>query len=105
MGNITYTYKHCSKEDFEKDLSFKEEEFTKILEKGFDTSIKIDRIEVEFALEDHQENPRLVCTASVVSPAFDFNHRETGFKYSETARKTLHKIVEGIRREKEKHTH
>lgn len=106
MPNISYTYKHSSREDFSHDKSFSEEEFNKSLEKCFETEIRIKKIDVEFALEDHQKNPRIVCTINVFSPDMEFFTQETGYKFSETVRKAIKKVVEGVRQKaKKKHNH
>ena len=59
-NKITYTYQHCSAEDFTHQVSFSEEEFNKQIAQIFNTHLPIDRVELEFVLQDKKTGHFLV---------------------------------------------
>ena len=101
-NQITYTYLHCSAEDFAHEVSFSEEEFNKQIAQIFSTNLPIDRVELEFVLQDKKTGHFLVIIR-VQSPKFNFHHKEEAYSnYASAVRKAIKKAVEFARSEKEK---
>jgi len=104
-NKITYTYQHCSAEDFTHQVSFSEEKFNEQIAQIFNTHLPIDRVELEFVLQDKNTSHFLV-TIKVQSPKFNFHHQEETYSnYAAAVRKAIRKAVEFVRSEKEKLAH
>lgn len=97
MSQIIYTYKNCNKEDFNHEINFQEEEFTKILNRVIETKLNIIRITVEFEMVSHPEHKKLVVHVYVDSPDFEFVGKEEGYEYAEVAKIALKKLLEKAR--------
>ena len=104
-NKITYTYQHCSAEDFTHQVSFSEEEFNKQIAQIFNTNLPIDRVELEFVLQDKKTGHFLVIIR-VYSPKFNFHHQEETYSnYAAAVRKAIKAAVEFVRSKKEKLAH
>lgn len=102
---IHYTYKHCTPENFKNDISFNEEEFTKELEKCFDTKVKVNKIDVEFIMEDGRSTNQFTCVIRISSPVV--NHKiieKSTDHHSRAVHGAIRKAVALVREEKDKIT-
>ncbi len=107
MNNkIHYTYMHCSKEDFENEVSFDEAVFSKKLGELFELDLQIDRIDVVFDLEKGQSSNPFKCTVNVVSPKAGLTHSESGEDVAKVARASIDKVVMELHdKNKQLHSH
>ena len=96
MPNISYTYRHCSKEDFANEVSFNEEVFSKKLSEVFELDVQIDRIDVIFELDKGQSNNNFKTTINIVSPKLGNTYEEKGEDEAKVARSAIDKAVSDI---------
>lgn len=102
---ITFTYKHCYKEDFNKEASFDESLFEQKLKDCFEMNIQIDRIDVVFELDEAKETNQFECTINVFGPKTHFHANSEGSDYARVARDAIDVTISKLRKEKDKLTH
>ncbi len=104
-GQIIFTYMHCDKSNFKHEVNFDEEAFGQEAAKLFETSVPVERVNLEFILEDKQGSGRFICVIVLESPIIDFKHTEESYdNYAGAVHRAIHKAVEYLRQEKEKLT-
>jgi len=100
---IIYTYKHTKPEDFSHIVNFSESDFSKELEKVFETKINVERVNVEFIFEKAHAKDKFTC---VIRP--DFNAKlkleiiEKGDDFVQVVRNAIHKTIQETRHIKDK---
>jgi hypothetical protein len=106
-NEIIFKYAHCTKEDFQKEVSFNEEEFTNKLSEAFDLDMQIDRIEVTFHQHGGQGTDRFEVSILVISPELkNFDVIEKGSDTAGTTRAAIEKTIQMLRKENDKkHNH
>lgn len=98
MPNITYTYRHCEKTDFENEVSFNETVFSKKLSELFELDAQIDRIDVVFELDKGQASNKFKTTVNVVSPKLGHTHFEQGDDEAKVARTAIDRAVADVQK-------
>ena len=98
MPNVTYTYRHCSREDFENEVSFNEEAFTTKLSELYELDAQIDRVDVTFELDKGQSNNKFKTTVNVVSPKLGHTHTEQGDDEAKVARAAIDRAVADVQK-------
>ncbi len=106
-NEIIFKYAHCTKDDFEKEVSFNEEDFASKLSEVFDLDMQIDRVEVTFHQHDGQETEKFEVSILVVSPELNnFDVIEKGTDTAGTTRAAIEKTIQLLRKENgKKHNH
>jgi hypothetical protein len=100
--NIVYTYKDCKREDFRSDVHFNEDLFSKKLTKVFETSIRMDRVEVIITKNDNRTLVRL----DLLSPDLSQGTiQKEGFESAKAVFDAIDSAVHLVHDAKEKHTH
>ena len=101
-NKVTYTYLHCSSDDFAHEVSFSEDDFNRHIGEIFNTSLPIDRVELEFNLQD-KKTGHFVVTIRLLSPGLNFHHQEETYgNYSSAVHKAINKAIDFVRSKKDK---
>lgn len=100
--NIVYTYKDCERADFRGDVQFNEDLFSKKLAKVFETSIRVDRVEVVVT----KNAARTLIRIDILSPDLPKGTiLKEGFESAKTVNEAIDNAVQLVHSAKEKHTH
>ena len=97
-NHITYAYRHCSKDDFENEVSFNEEAFSKKLSEIYELDAQVDRIDVTFELDEGQSSNKFKTSVNVVSPKLGHTHTEKGDDVAKVARAAIDRAVADVQK-------
>lgn len=102
---VIFSYTQCDKSYFAHEVNFDEDLFRKEVNKIFETSIPVKKVELEFILEDKEASRRFTVVIRIESPLIQFTHTENAFNnYSASVYQAIRKGLEFVRQEKEKMT-